>query len=189
MHHWLKETSQELYKNVLLSSGVFPIYVSKKAEEKIRNHAMRFGNEGMEVMGFLLGEVREHDGIRFSLIRDVATTSLKASEVSVKFDRENMRELLDQMDDSGFDYLIVGWYHSHPGHSCFMSPTDVRTQKTMFREQYHCAIVVDPLNMEIEAYSLDGEGYKPIPFAVFWEEYEDPYTGKSSKKGMNITPR
>ncbi|MFQ5885308.1 MAG: Mov34/MPN/PAD-1 family protein [Thermoplasmata archaeon] len=173
-----------MFKNILLTTGVFPVYLSKKAEEKIRNHAMKHGDEGMEVMGFLLGEVFEHNGVRYAVVKDVATTSLDASEVSVRFDKNDMEQLFSQMDSSGFDYLIVGWYHSHPGHSCFMSPTDMRTQRAMFREDYHSAIVIDPLKMEIEAYGLDGDDYKPIPFAVFWEEFEDPYGKKTKKKKM-----
>jgi hypothetical protein len=62
-----------------------------------------------------------------------------------------------------------------------MSPTDIRTQKNMFSEGFHCAIVVDPLKSEIEAYTLDGDGYKPIPFTIYWEEYEDSY-GKLHKR-------
>lgn len=183
-HYWLTKESGKLFKNILLTTGVFPVYLSKKAEEKIRNHAMKHGDEGMEVMGFLLGEVFEHNGVRYAVVKDVATTSLDASEVSVRFDKNDMEQLFSQMDSSGFDYLIVGWYHSHPGHSCFMSPTDMRTQRAMFREDYHSAIVVDPLKMEIEAYGLDGDDYKPIPFAVFWEEFEDPYGKKTKKKRM-----
>lgn len=181
-HYWLTAESKELYKGIVLSSGVFPVYVSKKAEEKIRNHAMRHGDDGTEVMGFLLGEIFEHNGVKYAVVRDVATTSLDASEVSVKFNKDNMDQLFSQMDGSGFDYLIVGWYHSHPGHSCFMSATDMRTQKAMFTEDYHSAIVIDPLKMEIEAYGLEGEDYRPVPFAVFWEEFEDPYGKKSKKK-------
>ena len=55
------------------------------------------------------------------------------------------------------------------------------TQKSMFTENYHCAVVVDPLNSEIEAYTLDGDDYRSVPFAIYWEEYEDPY-GKLRKK-------
>jgi 26S proteasome regulatory subunit N11 len=179
-HYWLAESSKDLYTETILSSGIFPLYISKKAEEKMRNHALRFGDEGIEVMGLLLGEVFEHMGNEYVVVRDVATTSLEASEVSVKFDKEKMGELFDQMDSAGFDYMVVGWYHSHPGHGCFMSPRDMHTQKSMFTEGYHCAVVVDPLNSEIEAYTLDGDDYRSIPFTIYWEDYEDPY-GKLKK--------
>ncbi|UCD92666.1 MAG: Mov34/MPN/PAD-1 family protein [Methanobacteriota archaeon] len=183
-HYWLTKGSKKLYRKTVLKSGVFPVYISKRAEEKIRNHALKYGDDGMEVMGFLLGEVFEHQGMRYAVVRDVATTGLDASEVSVRFDKDKMEELFSQMDGSGFDYLIVGWYHSHPGHSCFMSRTDMKTQKAMFTEDYHSAIVIDPLSMEIEAYGMDGEDYKPVPFAVFWEEFEDPYGKKTKKKKL-----
>ncbi len=170
-----------MFTRIESSSGVFPLYVSKRAEEKMRNHSTKFGDDGIEVMGLLLGEVFEHEGTEYTIVRDVATSTLEASEVSVRFDKRKMGELFDQMDSSGFDYMVVGWYHSHPGHGCFMSPRDLHTQKSMFREVYHYSIVVDPLNSEIEAYTLDGDECKPIPFVIYWEDYEDPY-GKLSKK-------
>ncbi len=174
-HYWLAESSQEIYTEVILSSGIFPLYISKTAEQKIRNHALKFGEDGIEVMGLLLGEVFEHMGNEYAIVRDVATTTLEASEVSVKFDKRNMGELFNQLDSTGFDYMIVGWYHSHPGHGCFMSPKDMDTQRTMFSESFHCAIVVDPLNSEIEAYTLEGDDCRPIPFTVYWDDFEDPY--------------
>ncbi len=179
-HHWLAESSEEIFKSTMKSSGTFPLYVSRKAEEKIRNQSIKFGDDGIEVMGLLLGEVFEYMGTEYAIVRDVATSTLEASEVSVRFDKRRMGELFDQLDGSGFDYVIVGWYHSHPGHGCFMSPRDLDTQKSMFSESFHCALVVDPLNSEIEAYALDGDCCKPIPFAVYWEEHEDPY-GKPRK--------
>ncbi len=41
---------------------------------------------------------------------------------------------------------ICGWYHSHPGYSCFFSGTDVRTQRMhQMLEDPYLGIVVDPL--------------------------------------------
>lgn len=131
-------------------------------------------------MGFLLGDVYVHRGNRYALARDAVTTDLDASSVSVRFQREGFPKLLEDLDDIPYDYIIVGWYHSHPGYGCFMSPKDVETQKKMFSEDYHSAIVVDPLNMQIEAFSLVGQEVKRRPFVVFWEDYEDPY-GKMRK--------
>ena len=111
-HYWLADSSQDLYTETILSSGIFPLYISKKAEEKMRNHAIKFGDDGIEVMGLLLGEVFEHMGTEYVIVKDIATTFLEASEVSVKFDKGKMGDLFDQMDNSGFDYMVVGWYHS-----------------------------------------------------------------------------
>ncbi|MFQ5885354.1 MAG: hypothetical protein ACE5IO_09675, partial [Thermoplasmata archaeon] len=94
--------------------------------------------------------------------------------------RDGFELLFDRLDDVDFDYIIVGWYHSHLGHTCFMSPRDVETQREMFRERYHFAIVLDPIELQIEAFTLSGENCVAAPFAVYWEEFEDPY-GRTKK--------
>jgi hypothetical protein len=37
----------------------------------------------------------------------------------------------------------------------------------MFREAYHSALVIDPINEDIKAFRLIGNGYEEIQFAVF----------------------
>ncbi|MEW5936275.1 MAG: Mov34/MPN/PAD-1 family protein [Candidatus Thermoplasmatota archaeon] len=152
------------------------VFLSKRAEEKIRNHAIAYRDEQLEVMGLMVGDAfQAPDGYLYSIVNDVVSSGLEASSVSVRFDRKRLDDLAVRLDDLRWDYLIVGWYHSHPGHGCFLSPTDIQTQRTLFPEPYHSAIVIDPIAMEIAAFKLDGQGYIPVKFAVFWEEYEDPY--------------
>src|SRR4030066_191774 len=117
-------------------------------------------------MGFMLGEVREWKGRTYSLVRDIVPTHLKSSSSKVRVRPMAFPELFHDLDDSGFDYILVGWYHSHPGHTCFLSRTDLETQRTMFSQEYHCAVVIDPLNRDIKAFQLEGEGYCEVPFAV-----------------------
>jgi len=120
----------------------------------------------LEVMGLLLGEVRSWKRVTYTIVRDVGTTDLKNSPAKVKFDPEAMPKLFANLDSVGFDYVVVGWYHSHPGHTCFLSRTDMRTQKAMFSQSYHCAIVIDPVNKEMEAFKMRGDGYIGVPFAL-----------------------
>ena len=64
---------------------------------------------------------------------------------------------------------IVGWWHSHPGFSCFLSGTDLHTQEFFFPESYQVALVVDPIKEELAFYTLDGqsdEKYKEISYAI-----------------------
>lgn len=179
-HFWLTARSKEIYEKHLSKRFAFPLYLSKTAEEKIRNHSLHFMREDLEVMGFLLGDVYKHNGRNYSVARDVATTNLDSSSVSVKFQREGFQSLFQKLNDFPFDYVLVGWYHSHPGHGCFMSQKDLETQKKMFKEDFHSSIVIDPVKMEIEAYGLEGGDCLVRPFTVFWEEYQDPY-GKVKK--------
>ena len=56
---------------------------------------------------------------------------------------------------------------SHPGYTCFLSETDLNTQMNMFPEKYHIAVVVDPVNIDIKAFSaIDGEAREKMIFIV-----------------------
>jgi proteasome lid subunit RPN8/RPN11 len=163
-------------------SACKPLYISKIAEEKMRNHAMSEVHERLEVMGLMLGQVFADRGIEYTVVRDVATTDLDASSTRVRFRRDGFEKLFASMDDIGFDHIVTGWYHSHPGHGVFMSPTDVDTQRGMFSSSYHRAVVIDPINKEIGAYRLGKVDVEAVPFAIYWEEHQNPYFGISVRK-------
>lgn len=176
-HKWLSIESQKAYDQIEEKGPA--LFISKLAEERIRNHALSKKEEKTEVMGFLLGSVYEDDSGMYVLVRDVATTDLDATSVSVKFDRKGFEKLFESMDDSCFNHVIVGWYHSHPGHGCFLSQTDVETQVKMFSGPHHSALVIDPLNTEIAAFELKGGMVEEKPFAIYWDEYQNPYFGET----------
>ena len=156
------------------------LFISKVAEEKMRNHAS--AHEHREVMGFMLGGIYSHDGKEYALARDIVTTDLEASSVRVRFDREAFEGLFRSLDECGFNYIIVGWYHSHPGHGCFMSTTDIETQRTLFGKRHHTALVIDPVNRDIEGYFMDGGDVRERAFAIYWDEYQDPYSSRTVRR-------
>lgn len=166
-HEWLSEESLVAYEQMLESGEVFGLYLSNLAEQKIRDHALEEAPRKLEVMGFLIGEVNSWDRRTYAVAKDVVTTELRSSSSKVRFDPAALPGLFAKLDESGFDYLLVGWYHSHPGHTCFLSRTDLETQRTMFDQPYHNALVIDPINKDVKTFRLVGEGYEEIPFAVF----------------------
>jgi proteasome lid subunit RPN8/RPN11 len=165
-HEWLSDESAGLYRRVADREGRFDLYLSWLSKEKITDHALKEAPKRLEVMGFLLGEVFTWKGRPYALARDVVTTNLKSSSAKVRFDPAAFPRLFSKLDGSGFDYILVGWYHSHPGHTCFLSRTDLETQRTMFSQEYHSAVVIDPLNKDIKAFKLYDGSYREIPFAV-----------------------
>lgn len=179
-HKWLNDKAKEEYLG--REEKGYELYISKLAEEKIRNHASSTSSARLEVMGLLLGNIFRSDGNEYALVRDVATTDLDSSSVRVRFSRDGMEKLFASLEDAGFNYLIVGWYHSHPGHRCFMSPTDVETQKGLFNKRFHSAVVIDPINKEIEAFYLDGGRVRSRPFAIYWDEFQNPYYGETVRR-------
>ena len=168
-HAWLSEESLELFESARDSESPYPLYLSDLAENKIREHALKEAPRRLEVLGLLLGEVSTWNGTPYVSCRDVVTTKLTSSSSKVKFNPDAFPNLFLQLDDSGFDYILVGWYHSHPGHTCFLSRTDLDTQRTMFDQPYHTAMVIDPVNEDVKAFRLIGRGYEydEIPFAIY----------------------
>jgi proteasome lid subunit RPN8/RPN11 len=185
-HKWLTDKRLEDYR--AREERGFELYISKLAEEKIRNHAMEHVDERKEVMGLLLGGMYRYNDLEYTLVRDVVTTDLDATDVSVRFDRSAFEKLFASLEEIGFRYVIVGWYHSHPSYHCFMSSTDVQTQRGMFNLRGHSAIVIDPVNKEIEAFYLDEGKVRSRPFAVYWDEYQSPYYGMVTRSQESVPP-
>jgi proteasome lid subunit RPN8/RPN11 len=165
-HGWLSRESSEEYRRALASGRPFPVYISGHAEGLMMSHASKEAPRRLEVMGFMLGEVASWEGAVYTTVRDAVSTDLKSSPSKVKFDPRALPKLFGGLDGSGFDYIIVGWYHSHPGHTCFLSRTDLETQRAMFDQPYHSALVIDPVNEDVKAFRLSGPGYEEVPFAV-----------------------
>jgi proteasome lid subunit RPN8/RPN11 len=165
-HEWLSEESRTAYQEVLKSGRPFDVYISRHAEGMMRSHAQFSAPSRLEVMGFMLGDVSSWRGSVYSTVRDVVTTDLESTSSKVRFDRDALPKLFKGLDGSGFDYIIVGWYHSHPGHTCFLSKTDLETQRSMFDQPYHTALVIDPVTEDIKAFRLSEDGYEEVPFCV-----------------------
>lgn len=188
-HDWLSDESSYEYDLLFDSEKPFPVYLCETAEKKIREHAEKQAPKRLEVMGFMLGEVSSWKGITYTVVRDVVTTELKSTSSKVRFDPEAFPKLFHDLDLSGFDYILVGWYHSHPGHTCFLSKTDLDTQRTMFDQPYHSALVIDPLNCDVKVFRLSGFGYEEVPFAVFKAtEKKDGGTRNTRRRKLKVEP-
>jgi proteasome lid subunit RPN8/RPN11 len=128
------------------------MFISAAAAKKMLDHCYEHSEE-REVMGLILGETYQNNDRIFSVAKDVATSDLSATKAHVKF--KNFEKLFEHLDDADYDYQIIGWYHSHPSYSSYMSETDVDTQQRMFTHPYQLAIVIDPINFDMKAFALD----------------------------------
>ena len=128
------------------------MFISAKTVKKMLDHCYNEGIE-KEVMGLILGETYKHGDKIFSIAKDAATSDLDASTVHVRFD--TFDKLFEELDQIRFDYQIIGWYHSHPNYSSYMSNTDTKTQKRMFKHKYQYAVVIDPIKFDMKAFALD----------------------------------
>lgn len=113
----------------------------------------------------MMGSVFCDDEGEYVVVTGTATSKLDASKVSVRFDKESYNQLFASMDSSEGEG-VVGWYHSHPGFGCYMSDTDIRTHQGIFGEDAGFAIVIDPAESELAAFSCFGGVPQKIPMIV-----------------------
>lgn len=118
------------------------VYISSLALLKMLKH----GKAGipLEVMGLMLGDYVDDYTVKcidvFAMPQSGTETSIEAIDEAFQ---AKMHEMLKQ---TGRNEIVVGWYHSHPGFGCWLSPTDVNTQKNFEQlNQRFVAVVVDPI--------------------------------------------
>lgn len=152
---------------------VFPIYISEDLLREIKKICKKYETE---VFGYLVGDVFKWKDNKYVLVED---------QVFVKAGTDSRQYTTQQIEGAAGKYeqqfqklrkkkkndnlLIVGWWHSHPGFSCFLSTTDVQTQEFFFPLSYQVALVVDPVAEEFNFFTLDkttDRGYKAINFAI-----------------------
>jgi proteasome lid subunit RPN8/RPN11 len=147
----------------------FELYIPKKSMDKINKHCKDFADRRLEVMGFLVGDVYKYKELTFALVKDVISSDLKSTRISVRFEKDGFDGLFEKLENLNYDYIIVGWYHSHPKMGCFLSSKDIDTQKRMFNKPFHSALVVDPIKREMKAFRLRNKDYKERSFAIYKE--------------------
>jgi proteasome lid subunit RPN8/RPN11 len=148
------------------------LYLNDFVFKKMYMHCSEMALKNLEAMGFLIGELRRWSGKGFSIVHDVVTSDLDSTNVSVRFHRDSFEKLFNQLDQIAYDYVIIGWYHSHLGYESFMSSVDIQTQKKYFNKPFHAAIVIDPINLEIKSFRYKHEQCIEIPYAIFNETKE-----------------
>ncbi len=168
---------------------VFPVYISKKVINSIVKTCKKNKNE---VFGYLIGELYSWKDQKYIIITH--NLFIKGAVLGSEFlvqeqgekgmvkDDRNQQEaiefnfneysteynLLKEKEDNSY-LLRLGWWHSHPGFSCFLSAIDLKTQSVVFPESHMVALVVDPIANEYEFFTLDStapKGYKTLNYAI-----------------------
>lgn len=148
------------------------VYMPIEEFRGMYGHCAAFANSH-EVIGWLIGDVFFDGSIEYCWIFHSITGGNEATPVSAKFSREGIAQTMHELTEfqrnglmcpldkgvvservcgsCGYDLRnarIVGWYHSHPNLSPFMSGTDIQTHETYFNFECGVAIVIDPVLQE-----------------------------------------
>jgi len=152
---------------------VFPVYIYKNVLDEIKRVCKK---EKLEVFGYLIGNIYKWNKKNYIVIEEqlfiigavhsdkYSTSQIEgtAGKYEKKFQKLKRRKNNEEL-------RIVGWWHSHPGFSCFLSRTDLHTQEFFFPESYQVALVVDPIRDKLEFFTLNAsskEKYKNLSYAT-----------------------
>ncbi|MFV2014948.1 MAG: Mov34/MPN/PAD-1 family protein, partial [Candidatus Heimdallarchaeota archaeon] len=106
-----------------MSSSSSNVHISLSAMAEMIKYDL--SNPGRETAGLLIGE--ETDGIVH--IDEIRVGKQTGNAVHVSISEEELALAAIEIRERDDDKFIVGWWHTHPGLSSFMSGTDINTQK------------------------------------------------------------
>lgn len=117
---------------------------------------------GNELGGVLVGNVyRDKNKKLFIVIRNnIIAESTNASLSRLTFTHETWEKINENLERDFSGQKILGWYHSHPGHSVFLSTYDVFIQDNFFNLPYMTAFVYDPVINDKGFFYKDETGIK-----------------------------
>ncbi len=143
------------------------VILKKSAFKKIKKIAKtKFEKEDKEVIGFLIGYFDDE----IIQVNDIIIPEQSASKIYVEVKEEvSLVDALIQSNRKGTNEVAVGWFHSHPGFSCFLSATDIETQENWQRvNSRNIALVYDPKTIEVKAFRIkkEEETFKEVDIPI-----------------------
>jgi len=108
-------------------------------------------NQVPEVGGFLLGNYEQDNNGLYTIFLEkfVPITPEKNDVYKVEFGVEAWVEL-DNVKDQNPDYMLLGWFHTHPGHSLFLSQPDLKIHEGFFKHNFQIAMEIDTLTENLD---------------------------------------
>ena len=127
-------------------SAEMPIFVDLDVMRDMVAHA--YSNKKVELGGVMLGQsLVDDDGKPFVVISDcLRAQHYQATRGSFKFTHQTWSDIGRQLNRRRPNLRIVGWYHTHPGWTVFLSSMDLFICENFFSSPEDVALVIDPCN-------------------------------------------
>jgi proteasome lid subunit RPN8/RPN11 len=121
------------------------IFITQDAYREINAHAR--SDMGREVGGMLVGEARRtpDDTLYVVIEGQLPARHVAHGPAHLTFTSDTLTDALDRLEERFPDKQVVGWYHTHPGLSVFLSSMDVWLHTHFFPKAWHVALVIDPI--------------------------------------------
>lgn len=115
-----------------------------------------------ELGGVLIGNVYKDKNDKLFIVvkNNIIAESTNASLSRLTFTHETWEKINSNLEKDFPNQKILGWYHSHPGHSVFLSTYDIFIQDNFFNLPYMTAFVYDPIINDRGFFYKDESGIK-----------------------------
>lgn len=151
--------------------------------EKLNQHARSEPNR--EVGGVLLGDVCRHEGSTYVEVTEAIPARLThAGAAHLTFTTDTWAAINGTKDERWPNLKIVGWYHSHPRMSVFLSGDDLFLHQNFFKQPWQVALVLEPHKHYGGFFIWKGGAVGPA--AGFYETFDT--SGKSIVSWRNLLP-
>ena len=163
------------------------LFISHNCIQKMVSHCDSWRDKQIEVMGLIIGDIFQWRNRVYTIAEDTVAAEIEDSTAtSVKFGIQGLQEVATALNNMEYEYMLVGWYHSHPGFTCFLSEKDLETQKRTFNKPYHATIVIDPISRQFRSYKVIEDEYIEKRYQLFAEsEIEKELSTKKRKELMS----
>ena len=144
-----------------------PIFVDLDVMRDMEAHAHT--NTRVELGGVMLGkQCLDREGNPFVMVTDsLRARHYEATRGSFKFTHETWSQITSERNQFHPDLEMVGWYHTHPGWTVFLSPMDLFICNNFFNRDLDVALVIDPCNDDRGWFQWD-ENHKTLRTGGFF---------------------
>ncbi len=150
-------------------SGGPTVFLEAGLAELLERDAARAAKRSEEALSLLIGDrfVDPTTGEAYPVAKTRVTGPLESSAARVRFDAGGFQAVARALEAVPFDYLVVGWFHSHVGLGCRPSTVDLETHRRYFAAPHQFAFIADTVEEEAAAYTFAEGALRPRPLAVF----------------------
>jgi proteasome lid subunit RPN8/RPN11 len=125
----------------------FQVVLRRSVLNAIHNHGA--ATPEVEICGVLVGNVYRDQAGAFLLVEAMIRGDFAGSaNAQVTFTAETWSHIQSVMEAQHPQQKIVGWYHTHPDFSIFLSDMDLFIHGNFFNMPWQVAFVFDPINNE-----------------------------------------
>jgi proteasome lid subunit RPN8/RPN11/regulator of replication initiation timing len=124
----------------------FKIFISESVINDIKEFLS--SDKEKELGGVILGEVfADENNCKFIIISEFVIALYTESNITkLTFTHSSWEYMNNKIEKEYPDKKIIGWFHSHPGHTVFLSANDKFIHNNFFTESHNVAYVYDPIN-------------------------------------------